>query len=83
MKTFRRTSLPDEITYNGETYALNIKVSRLTELSRSNPKTIIERLKRQGTKAILVKVLSNNLKGKTDLYGKPYEPTNWIFTNNN
>ena len=83
MKTFRKTSLPDEIIYNGERYTLDMTTSRLTELSRSNPKTIIERLKRQGTKSVLVQVLSNNLKGKTDLYGNEYKPTEWIFTNNN
>lgn len=26
-----------------------------------------------------VDVLSKNLRGKTDLYGLPYQPTKWIF----
>lgn len=82
MKIFRKTSLPVEIIYNGEKYVLDMMISKLMDLSRSNPKVIIERLKRQGKRAILVEVLNNRLKGKTDIYGKPYESTKWIFINN-
>lgn len=82
MKTFNKTYLPDEVTYNGEKYALDVLTSSLMNVSNTNPKTIIERLKRQGKKGVLVQVLSNSLKGRTDLYGKPYKPTQWIFTNN-
>lgn len=37
-------------------------------------------LKALGYKLIRVEVLSRNLKGKTDLHGNPYKPTEWIFT---
>jgi len=29
---------------------------------------------------IVVKVLSSRLKDKTDLHGKPYQPSQWIFS---
>ena len=38
-------------------------------------------LRKEGRKAVLVNVMSKNLRGKTDLHGKPYQPTKWIFTN--
>lgn len=81
MKTFNKSFLPDEVIYNGEKYVLNSQISSAMSLSRTNPKTIIENLKKQGKKGVLVQVLSNKLKGKSDLYGNEYKPTKWIFTN--
>lgn len=43
-------------------------------------KTIAAELKKQGRKAVLVKVLHRNLRGKLDLHNKPYKPTEWLFT---
>ena len=41
----------------------------------------ITTLKMEGRKAILVNVLGINLKGRTDLWGKSYQPTKHIYTN--
>lgn len=81
MKTFNKTFLPEEIIYNGDKYVLNSQISSAMNLNRTNPKTIVETLKKQDRKAVLVQVLSNKLKGKSDLYGNTYKPTQWIFTN--
>lgn len=81
MKTFKKTSLPESINYNGEVYKNNVTISSGMNLSNTNPKKVLDALKSTGKKGILVEVLSTNLKNKTDLYGKKYEPTKWIFTN--
>jgi len=80
MKTFNKSYLPESISYNGKEYfndanlsgCLNSKV-----LSFSEVKTM---LKSKCVSGILVKVLSNNLKRKVDLYGQSYKPSEWIFT---
>lgn len=38
-----------------------------------------KRAKEQGLKTRIVKVLSRNLRGRTDLHGLPYKPTEWLF----
>lgn len=63
MKTFNRTYLPEQIKYNGKIY----KVC-------GNPT-----LTRPEKNFIKVLVLSRNLKGRTDLYGNLYKPTEWYF----
>ena len=63
MKTFYRTYLPDFINYNGKKYIY---------FGSKN-------LNKKPDKAIIVKVLSRNLRGKTDLHGLPYKPTEWYF----
>jgi len=75
MKTFKRTSLPQSINYNGETYTPN-----MTSSAQLDTKREANKLKSQGEKVILVEVLSKNLRGKKDLYNLPYKPTKWIFT---
>ena len=81
MKTYNKTFLPDSITYNGEVFKLNSMISGGMNASRTNPKQVIEALKSTGKRGILVNVMSKNLKGKTDLHGKPYQPSKFIFTN--
>ena len=54
MKAFKRTYLPEEIKYNGKTYA---------------------RYQNESEDYIIVKVLSRNLRDRTDLYGNEYQPT--------
>lgn len=69
MRTFNRVSLPDSIYYKGEVYMRDPERTdnfKNTRLSFSH--------------SIVVKVLSKNLKGKTDFHGKPYQPTEWIYT---
>ena len=81
MKILKRTSLPESIKYNGETYFHNVAISASMNISRTHPKKVIEALKSTGKKGVLVEVLSTRLKGKTDLYGNLYQPTKSIYTN--
>lgn len=75
MKTFNRTSLPESITYNGEVYSRAILQPIITGTLHEK----IELAKATGKKVVIVKVLSKHLRTTTDLYGKPYKPTEWIF----
>lgn len=68
MPTLTRTSLNTQLNYKGKTYIL---------VSSKFASKDIDPLELKGS--ILVKVLSHNLKGKLDLHGKPYQPTEWIF----
>jgi len=81
MKQFNKTYLPDAITYNGETYKVNSVLSVNMNSNNVALNSLNASLKAQGRKAICVNVLSPNLKGVNDLYGRPYQPTKWIFTN--
>lgn len=78
MKTFNRTSLPESIVYNGKVYKCDAKASALV----SGKKVFsLGELGLIDKSVIFVNVLSKNLKNKTDLFGQPYKPTTWIFTN--
>jgi len=79
MKVFKKTFLPEELTYNGYRYVRNIEASAKFSQSPYSWDSF-DRYQERGLRPILVEVLSNNLKGKTDLHGKPYEPTKWVFT---
>ena len=81
MKTFNRTYLVTEISHNGEIYRRNSEISGAMNANNTNINKIARELKLQGRKAILLKCLSAKLKGLTDLHGRPYEPTKWIYTN--
>lgn len=80
MKTYNKTFLPESIEYNGEKYELNASISAGMSLNNTSVKHISTQLKLQGRKAVLVKVLPKQLKGRKDLYGKDYNPTQHIFT---
>lgn len=82
MKTFNKQSLPDIINYRGEVYYFNPAISGAKNANNTDLKHISTELKKEGRKAVLVKVLSKELKGKLDLHHKPYQPTEWIFTTN-
>ena len=64
MKTFNKTYLPEFIVYNKKKYD---KIIQKTDLHLY--KSII-----------CIKVLSRNLKNKTDLFNQQYKPTVWYFT---
>ena len=81
MKTYSKKYLPESVTYKGETYKMNALISGAMNINNTSVNTIAATLKKEGRKAILITVLSNNLKGKTDLHGNPYKPTKFIFTN--
>lgn len=42
---------------------------------------IIREIKKGKGTYRIVGVLSKKLRGRTDLHGKPYQPTIWLFTN--
>lgn len=69
MRTFKRTHLPDEIISQGKTYVLDLDKTNLKRDGHSFP----------AKECIIVHVLHKNLKGRTDLHGMPYRPTEWIF----
>ena len=69
MKVFKRSNLPDSITYNGKVFILDIQAS--TDHSMKKIKPI--------GKYVFVDVLSSGLKGKTDLHNLLYKPNRWVF----
>ena len=71
MKTYNKTHLPEVISYKGQTYKLNIDATNKMR----------DGVKLSSRYHIKVNCLSNNLKGKNDLWGKPYKPTEWIYSN--
>ncbi len=77
MKIFTRASLPSKIVYNGSIYVLDIDSTNVI-YNGGYLNKILPQSKR-GDK-IVVKVLSSRLKDKTDLHGKPYQPSQWIFS---
>jgi hypothetical protein len=83
MKTFSKTFLPDTVEYNGQIYLKDVFRSAALSAEQVRLSAIQDEVKKEGRKMILVNVLSKNLKGKTDLHGRPYQPTKWIFTTNN
>jgi len=68
MKTFNRTSLPDAIQFNGNKYELCVEASNEFKAHRLT-----------GRDYVAVNVLQRALKGRNDLYGRPYQPSVWIF----
>lgn len=80
MKTFNKTSLVERINYNGLTYTPNAHISATFAANRRSLPNILKDLNKGGRKAILVQVLSRNLRGKTDIHGNLYQPTSWIYT---
>ena len=77
MKTFKRTSLPESITYNGKTYKCDFKASGA--ICGKKVFDLVS-LGLEHKKVVVVNVLSKNAKGKRDLFGQPYKPTTWLFT---
>lgn len=73
-----RTYLQEEINVKGILFRPYIK-----PIDNTNVVTIKRELKAKGIRHITVNVLSSRLKGKTDLWGKPYKPTVWIYTDKN
>lgn len=80
MKTLSRTDLPEFIQQHGQKYTLNRMITDAMERNGTTLGHISNELKKEGRKAILVNVLSKNLRGKLDIHNKPYKPTRWIFT---
>jgi len=70
IKRMSKTYLPESITHLGKEFkrvcALNIDGAA-------------KELQANGNHVIVLSVLSKNLKGRTDLHGNPYKPTQWVF----
>jgi hypothetical protein len=77
MKTFNKTSLPKFVNYNKRQYVCNFDLSSKKILQSIT--SDLDILKQSGKKVIFVNVLSRNLKDKTDLHGRQYKPSQWIF----
>jgi hypothetical protein len=69
MKTF----LPSEIIINNKVLKPVVGIGYDICLKFAKEKKLTYRT---------IKVLSKNLRGKTDLYGKLYQPTIWLFVEN-
>ena len=79
MKIFNRTSLPKIIIYNSRIYRLNSSVVAnrcLTNVTKETVETLECSINKH---IVIVNVLSNRLRGKSNIHNKPYEPTHWIF----
>lgn len=86
MKTFNKSNI-DPIEYRGETYRADVEMSAIIKTpgnsieKESTKQKLSVALKAKGLKAVIVNCMHPNLKGKSDLFGKPYTPNTWIFTN--
>ena len=72
MKLFNRTSAPDTIKYNRREYHR----SRTTERKL----LLTGYCANHGIKLIQVDVLHRNLKGRENLYNKPYQPVTFYYS---
>ena len=79
MKYFSKTSLPESVVYNGHTYTRDADLSPLANMTVSTA-SLAQRAAMDNKKIVIVNVLSKNLRGKLDLYQKPYRPTMWVFS---
>lgn len=79
MKTFKKTNL-NPIIYRGRTYTNNIRMTGLLKKPKGNMEHVEMALTQEQKKGIIVECMHPNLVGKNDLFGKPYQPTVWIFT---
>lgn len=66
MKIFSRCNLPESIKYNGKKYVYLCG-------KHENKDIYI------GKKCVQVNVLQRNLRGRTDLHGRLYKPSEFIF----
>lgn len=81
MKTYNKTFLPETITYKGEVYTRNSMISVDVMLHNNvTTRSISASLRKEGRKCLMVNVLPNNLKGRTDFFGNLYKPTQHIYT---
>ena len=80
MKTFHRASLPSKIVYNKATYIIDMWATSHAFNYKGHNSGYLNVFKYHGKKNyVLVKVLSSRLKDKTDLHGKSYQPSQWLF----
>ena len=68
------TSLPNNIQVNEKTLVPVIGLDYHLALTIAKANKVTYKT---------IKVLARNLRGKSDLHGKPYQPTVWLFVDNN
>lgn len=73
-----KTSLPESITLKCGT-VLRHRTSYIAGIGPSKS-ALIAIAKAKGSKFRCVEVLGGNLRGKTDLHRRPYEPSTWILS---
>lgn len=71
MKQYNKTHCPEVINYKGQDFKKDIEATHKYREGQSI----------KGANHIRVNVLSNNLKGRTDLHGKTYTPNVFIYSN--
>ncbi len=72
-KPINKTYLPEKIELRGKTYLPVMGDSALLNLGR---------IRMLNDDYVIVNVLPRSLKGKTDLHGNLYQPTQWLFKAN-
>lgn len=80
MKTFKKDHLPDTLIYKGEMYWINNDITTGWQRNNTPLKEITATLKKEGRKAVLVNCMEKNVKGKRDLHGELYKPSQFIYT---
>lgn len=85
MRTIQRANLPKQVTINGNTYTpseyfftannMTDNIARTAHLTQA-----IAMIEASGKKVLKVQVLSGRLKGRTDLHGNLYKPSEFFFT---
>lgn len=76
MRTIRKFFCPDQIEINGTVLKMYAAGSASTKPIHYEA----EQLKAKGLIVAIVEVHNKQLRGKTDLHNKPYQPSKFIFT---
>lgn len=85
MRTIKSSYLPEKLTISGKLYTpVDVNTYFDVKYSESKLKLHVEQLQAADKSKLyaIVKVLSKNLKHRTDLHGKPYQPSMWLFVHN-
>ena len=78
IKTYSLEELPATLNHDGHTLRLH---SSRSDYKDMNTERAARDLAEAGNVVAIVKIkLHKNLKGKRDLHGKPYQPSEWIFS---
>lgn len=78
MKTFKKSSLPPYVAYNGKVFMMHPELSAMA--NSTNKATISKKLTENKNPHVFVEVHNKALKGKLDIHNKPYPPSLYVFT---
>jgi len=73
IKRMKKDYLPETIEHLGYTF------KPIIGIGTTDAEKFAREKQAEGKRIILLSILSKNLRGKTDLHGKPYTPTKWVF----